>query len=333
MREKIEDELKEQILFYREIFLNSSDAIAIIDPDGYGLEQNPAHRELLGYSDRELQSCTPSVHLGEEAFQKVRIQLEETGSFSGEVRSRRHDGTEIYIDLSAFTVRDGTGRILCHVGIKRDVTVRKQAEKEMEKRVAERTALLQGTLNALRDSEERYRRLVERSPDGIAIYCEGRIVFINDAGARILGAIAPEELIGRNIFEFVHPDFRSGVEQRFAQMMTTTQSAPPAEEKLISIDGKSIDAEIAATQYFYQGRPAVQVIVRDISVRKKSELELRESEERYRSLWKQSKEGVFLIHPETLRIQETNPFFLQMLGYTEEEISELTLFDLVSDGT
>jgi PAS domain S-box-containing protein len=70
---------------YREVFARSSEAIAIVSPDGTYLEQNGAHYLLLGYSDDELQGKTPAIYLGEETFQTVAKQLAETGEYSGEV--------------------------------------------------------------------------------------------------------------------------------------------------------------------------------------------------------------------------------------------------------
>ena len=115
-------------------------------------------------------------------------------------------------------------------------------------------------------------------------------------------------------------------------MMTEEQiTAPAEEEKLLRLDGTPIDVEVSGTPYMYNGRPAVQVIVRDIAVRKSAERRLRESEERDRSLLKQSKEGVFIFDPESGSVQETNPFFLKLLGYSEEEMKNLTIYDLVID--
>lgn len=322
------ESLKEALLNYRDVFLNATDGIAIIDAHGFIFEQNEAHRELLGYSDEELKGQTPALHLGEEAFQEIARSLHETGTFRGEVLSRRKDGRMMHLDLAAFAVYDEQGRVLCYVGIKRDITAQKHAVevgRSAQKELGERIRAEQ----ALRESEERYRRLVELSPDGIAIHCDGKVVFINPSGARTLGASSPDELIGRSVFDFVHPDFRERVGKRIHAMMVENRAAPPAEEKLLRLDGTPIDVEVSGTPYTYNGRPAIQVIVRDITVRKRAENEIRESEQRYRSLVKQSKEGIFIFDPESGKVQEANPFFFQLLGYSEEDIENLTIYDLV----
>ena len=116
---------------YREIFSHSKEAIAIIDPDGYFLQQNGAHFILLGYADDDLESQTPAIYLGEETFQKIFEQLAEQGDYAGETVCRNKDGEELNIELSVFTMRSGLGEPLCYVSIERDITTRKRTEEKL----------------------------------------------------------------------------------------------------------------------------------------------------------------------------------------------------------
>src|SRR5688572_2126286 len=100
---------------YREVFTHSKEAIAIISPEGYYLEQNGAHYNLLGYTDDELDGQTPAIHMGEETFRLVARELANTGEFTGEVVSITNSGEERHIELSAFTMRNSLGEPLCHV--------------------------------------------------------------------------------------------------------------------------------------------------------------------------------------------------------------------------
>ncbi len=122
--------------------------------------------------------------------------------------------------------------------------------------------------NAVRESEERYRSLVDLSPDGIAVHAEGKFVFINPAGARYLGASNPEQLIGRAFVEVVHPDYHDIANERVYLMERKQTSVPWIEEKFIRLDGMEINVEVAGVPYTYRGRPAAQIIFRDISERK-----------------------------------------------------------------
>ncbi len=126
---------------YREIFAHSREAIAIIDPDGYYLQQNGAHFTLLGYADDDLEGKTPAILLGDETFKQIFDHLVTTGDYSGEAVCRTKSGEERNIELSVFTMRSGLGEPLCYVSIKRDITTRKSTEKELEKvLVRERSA-------------------------------------------------------------------------------------------------------------------------------------------------------------------------------------------------
>jgi PAS domain S-box-containing protein len=116
---------------YREIFAHSKEAIAIIDPDGYYLQQNGAHFTLLGYANDDLEGKTPAIYLGEETFQTILAELVRKGEYSGETTCRTRSGEERLIELSVFTMRSGLGEPQCYVSIKRDITTRKKTEEKL----------------------------------------------------------------------------------------------------------------------------------------------------------------------------------------------------------
>ena len=132
---------------------------------------------------------------------------------------------------------------------------------------------------ALRETEERYRRLVELSPDAIIVHSEGRFVFANSAAARLFGAETPDGLIGRAVLEVVHPDYWDTVTQRIQQETVEGQPVPLIEEKFVRLDGAVIDVEVAGIPLTYAGRPAGQIVVRDITDRKRVEADLRQRNE------------------------------------------------------
>jgi len=124
---------------------------------------------------------------------------------------------------------------------------------------------------AVCESEERYRRLVELSPDGIAVHIEGRFVFINPAGARLLGAERPDRLIGMPVFDIVHPDFRDIERARVQQLEAQAGTAPWLEEKFVRLDGAAIDVEVTAVNFTQNGKPAIQTIFKDITERRQGQ--------------------------------------------------------------
>lgn len=128
--------------------------------------------------------------------------------------------------------------------------------------------------DAVRESEERYRRLVELSPDGIIITSEFRFLFMNPAGIRILAGNCAEDFIGRSIFDFVHCDHRQIFLDRFRSMDDKGESVPWVEVKFVCLDGSEIDVEVASTPFTLDGKLAVQSIFRNITERKLAEQHL-----------------------------------------------------------
>lgn len=128
----------------------------------------------------------------------------------------------------------------------------------------------------LQASEERYRMLIELSPDAIAIQTEDRIVFINQAGARLFGADTLERLIGKSVWDFVEAEDRELIASRFLHMRDLETKVPPIEQTFVRLDGMRIEVEVTAAPLTYHGNPAILAIFRDITERKRMENEVRQ---------------------------------------------------------
>jgi PAS domain S-box-containing protein len=131
---------------------------------------------------------------------------------------------------------------------------------------------------ALLETEERYRILVELSPDAIAVHQHGVVVFANTAAARLLGAGRPANLLSRSVLEFVHRDSRPRVLERL-QRLREGKSVALVEERFVKLDGTPLDVEVAATPFTLHGESAVQVVVRDVTERKSAERRLQAQRE------------------------------------------------------
>ena len=127
---------------------------------------------------------------------------------------------------------------------------------------------------ALKESEERYRLLMETLPDAVVVHSQGRIVFANPASAKLIGATGPAELLGRPVIEFVHPDYRELALKRIRQSLSDGVPAPIAEEKFIRVDGTEIDVKVTAIPFPYAGQPAMLTVINDITELKRAEKEI-----------------------------------------------------------
>ncbi|MEW6195841.1 MAG: PAS domain S-box protein [Bacteroidota bacterium] len=136
----------------------------------------------------------------------------------------------------------------------------------------------------LRESEERYRLLVNLSPDAIGVYSENKIIFVNDAAVKLLGGKSEKDILGHSPMQFVHPDSKELVLDRVKRMMNG-EFVPVVEEKFIQLNGNVIDVEVAAMPLLYNNKKSIQLIIRDISQRKQSEEALRLSEKKYRNIF------------------------------------------------
>ena len=133
---------------------------------------------------------------------------------------------------------------------------------------------------ALRESEERYRSLVELMPDGVVVHQNSTIVYVNPAGVQISGGKSPEDFVGRSIYQFIHPEFRDLVEREIRRMHREGTVTPLFEQKLLTLDGQTIWVEITAAPILYLDRPSTLVVARDISDRKRAEEKIRQAEHR-----------------------------------------------------
>jgi PAS domain S-box-containing protein len=153
----------------------------------------------------------------------------------------------------------------------------RQAEFQAERREAER---------ALQSSEERYRSLVELSPDALFVVIDNRIVFVNSAGVKLFGAESGADLFNMDLGKLMHHECRAKMEERLLDLKSNGKPLPFIEQKMLCLNGNKIDVEAAAAPFMYAGQQAAQVIVHDVTERKAAEEEIRrlnaELEERVR---------------------------------------------------
>src|SRR5918998_539638 len=276
---------------------------------------------IYGYEPKEfvptLDKLMELVHLDDRELVRKNIDaaLNEGESYDFEHRIVRPDGEERIVHRQAEVVFDEEeGEPLWMIGTVHDITDRKQAEKK------------------LRESEERFRSLIQNASDLITVLEEdGTIRYESPTIERILGYL-PEERIGKNAFDYLHPDDEDRSKATFAEALDNPgQVQPSVEFRLRHKDGSWRYMETTRTNLLDD--PAVKGVVsnsRDITERRQALEALKENEERYRAVVEQSAEAIWLFDPDSKQVLESNTAFQEMLGYTAEELKGMTNYDFVT---
>jgi PAS domain S-box-containing protein len=273
---------------YREIVEQAADIIYTRDMNGFITSMNLAGARFFGRSVTEL----IGTHLSELVGNASAVSdIEQTRSHDGNTGLRStyklHDanGNERYLEGVITIETDRRGNQIGVRGVVRDITDRKAAEQ------------------ALKESEERYRKLVELSPQAIAVHTDGKFTYLNPAAVELWGAKEREELIGRSIFDFIDPQIRHKVQERLDRIINQQSPSPLTEQKFIRLDGQLIDVEVTGIPLNYGGKLSVQSVFRDVTEERRAREALKETEARLRTvvgsasliLFATDKNGVFTI--------------------------------------
>ncbi len=189
----------------------------------------------------------------------------------------------------------------CMVVTLYDVTSHKQAERDWQ------------------ESEMRHRLLVDQLPSGIVVHSEGEIVFANAAAQRMVGAESSDEIVGKQLSDFVHRDFLAVVEKRIQAVYQKQGHLQPLEERFLRVDGESFPVEVRAVMTDFGDRPASLVLFSDISGRKRDEEARQSLEEQVRYAQKMESLGVLAGGG----AHDFNNLLMTMLGNAEMALSEL----------
>jgi PAS domain S-box-containing protein len=254
---------------YREIVEQAVDIIYTRDMAGYITSINPAGARFFGRTPQEVIGMNLSQLVDPEAATK---DIEQTKNHDSDSPLRSlyklqdAQGSLRYLDGVITIQRGPNGNPVSVRGVVRDITEQKLAEE------------------ALKESEERYRRLVELSPEAIIVHVNGMFVYLNSAAVRLWGASNAEELMGTSVLDVVHPDYRQVATRRIARVQNDGLPTELSHQKFIKLNGEVIDVEVAGIPFMFKGEAAVQTIIRDITARKRVDDALRETEERLRTV-------------------------------------------------
>lgn len=294
-------------------FHHTNASIAVIDLHHHILQVNKSYELMYGWTNEEVfEKCLKTVPLYE--VERVRnihshVVLKDQAQ-SYETHKLRKNGDSFCASMSVSPLKDSEGHIFALVEVGVDISDRKMEDVK------------------LKESEERYRNLVELSPEPIIVYSESIIVYANPAALKLVGADDEDQLLGKPALAFIHPDERNELQSKIEYLLKQEKPTDIIEKKLLRLDNQLINVEIRAVPIEYLGKPSIQLLCRDITHKKVMESIVRERDEEYRRMLKLLPEPI-IVHQEGI-ICYINDIGLSLLGAQEpNEVIGKIVFEFI----
>lgn len=308
------DKDKDDFLKIKRAVECSGEAIFITDSNGIFTYINPEFSRVYGYAPEEIiGKVTPRIlksgSMSDSTYEYMWNEILNKRVVKGEFINKLKDGTFINIEGSANAILNDKDEIIGFLAIQRDITERKRIEK------------------SLRESEEKFRDLIEGLPVPIVIYVENRIVFVNKECLNLFHLSLKEDLLGRSPFEFVHPDYVEILKNRMLKSRKERIPQGPSKQKYIRPDGSCVVVEVRAFPVIYENENAVQVVLQDISDRESAEEALKEANQFNRQIVQGAREGI-VVYDRELKYQVWNPFMENLTGIPECNVLDKQHSDL-----
>ncbi len=273
---------EEKNKFLSEITQQASRSIITTDLNFKITWVNDAFIRLYGYEFEEINGRKPDFLNAEPLSAEFQKEIYETVSagkrYNGEALNKKKDGSVLHCDLQVFPLFDESGNIFAYSGHQEDITERKLTEE------------------ALRESEEKFRTLIEQSYDPIYLLYENNFELINSRFSELFGYTIEECCDTKfNFRQLVAPKSLPLIESRIEKKRKGEHVEPVYEFIAVAKDGREIECEVSTSYIDYKSGKAVQGIIRDITDRVYAEETLRKSEEKYKSLFENMQNG-FALH-------------------------------------
>jgi diguanylate cyclase (GGDEF)-like protein/PAS domain S-box-containing protein len=286
-RKRAAEVARQHMATMRAVTEGKSDAVWAKTVDGHYHLVNSVGSRMFGFPAHEIIGSCDAALFGEETARAIRTRdLDAIASgvaVANDSTARDTDGVMRQYVTTRTPWRDSDGNIIGIIGVARDVTDKVRAER------------------SLRTSEERYRQLVEHSPEAIIVHRDGRLLYINKTGASILGGVDADAFIGRPLASFVHPDSHKRLTEAVIARGHGEFATKAVEYRILTSDGGIADVEALSVGVEHNGSPAVQTVLRDVTARRAAESALRDREARLHLvmhqipavLWATDREGRF----------------------------------------
>ncbi|MEI4770600.1 sensor domain-containing diguanylate cyclase [Psychrobacillus sp. FJAT-51614] len=236
------------------VWNNTNDAIFTIGYDGRILSANPSFTSILGWEQVDFTevNCFPffTNMTPEEHEQQLSLFKQGQDIPYYVTKRKRKDGK--VLDILASYRAINNGEVLA-VGMYKDFTEQMSIQRKLQA------------------SEDCYRNLVEFIPDAIFVENNGKIVFVNSPGVHLVGALSAKDVLGQSIWQYIITDDQAEFERKVLQAKKTNE---PIVEQFKRLDGKIIWAEIIAMSIFFEGESVIQVLLRDVTLKKNYEEQL-----------------------------------------------------------
>lgn len=286
-------------------YVYANDAYA----DWYGVPVE----HIIGATDEEFLDMTPGWFADSRSREERRVDIRDALSgrmIEFEKQRTFPDGLDRHIRGALMPSTDDNGKVR-GVSI---VTIDTSEEKRREQ--------------AYRESEERYRSLVELSPNYIMVHRDGECLFANPATDAIYGVPSGGTMVGQQMLMMIQPDSRSTIIDRYNALMGGAGPLEPTEVKGRRLDGSEFCLENRVATIHWDGKPAMLVVGSDISDRKKAEQQIRDRERLFRGLVDVSFDAVII--SEQGKVIDFNAEALELFGYAGSELRGLNVLELVA---
>ncbi|MGO4887989.1 PAS domain S-box protein [Anaerobacillus sp. MEB173] len=250
---------------FNTMFNQSAIPMAIYELSGTHLYVNQSYCELIGYNKSELLTITPLVFIHPDDRETVLYKFNQLSkgdikSFQNEIRYVHKQGHSVWVLINVNLIHDKQGLPVYVMAQMQNITTRKLLEVE------------------LLDNEERFRSLVVYSPEMICVHDGSKYLYINPSGAKLLGAQSPEEIIGQSVWRFFRKEEHEQRIKNMGKILQKKGEVDTIQHQMVKLDGTIIDVDVTATCILFNGKKAIQAIVKDVTERKKIEYLLRKSE-------------------------------------------------------